>query len=72
MFAANAYGLRGGRACGVRHVDRRPAMRRSVEGLAELAVDRGMARRCDRMVANSPGRARLLCPARPAGGEDRA
>ena len=57
------------RACGVRHVI---AAQRCVDpwkGWAELAVDRYLARHCERMVANSSGVRDFYRPPRAAGGE---
>ena len=54
-FAANAYAYVAARACGVRHVIVAQRCVDAWKGWAELAVDRRLARKCDRMVANSPG-----------------
>jgi len=55
LFAGNAYGRAAGLACGVPHM---LASERCVDpwkGWTELAIDRWLARRSDRIVANSPG-----------------
>jgi glycosyltransferase involved in cell wall biosynthesis len=55
LFAANAYGRAAGAACGVKHL---VAGERCVDpwkGWVELAIDRRLARRTTRIVANSPG-----------------
>jgi glycosyltransferase involved in cell wall biosynthesis len=54
LFAANAYGRAAAVACGVRHL---VAGERCVDpwkGFVELSIDRCLARRTDRIVANSP------------------
>jgi glycosyltransferase involved in cell wall biosynthesis len=55
LFAANAYGRAAGIACGVRCL---VAGERCVDpwkGWLELSIDRRLARRTSRLVANSPG-----------------
>lgn len=55
LFAANSYGRAAGMACGVKRL---VAAERCVDpwkGWLELAIDRRLARRTDRIVANSPG-----------------
>lgn len=55
MFAANTYGYAAARACGVKHF---VAGQRCVDpwkSRLQLAADRALARRCDRVVVNSEG-----------------
>jgi len=55
LFAANAYGRAAGIACGARHL---VAGERCVDpwkGGLDFRIDRYLARRTDRIVANSPG-----------------
>jgi glycosyltransferase involved in cell wall biosynthesis len=53
MFAANAYGYAAARMCGVRHAIVGQRCPDPWKGWSELAIDRYIARRCDRVVVNS-------------------
>ena len=55
LFAGNAYGRAAGIACGVPHLVAGERCIDPWKGWTELAVDRWLARRSDRIVANSPG-----------------
>jgi len=55
MFAANAYGQAAGMACGVPHLVAGYRCLDPWKSATQFAVDRSIARRCSRLVANSPG-----------------
>jgi glycosyltransferase involved in cell wall biosynthesis len=55
MFAANAYGYAAARACGVPHVIVAHRCADPWKSWSQLALDRWLAGKCDRVVANSPG-----------------
>jgi len=55
LFAANAYGRRAGVACGVKCLVAGERCVDSWKGWLHLAIDRRLARRTSRIVANSPG-----------------
>ena len=55
MFAANTYGFAAARACGVRHFVVGQRCVDPWKSCWQLALDRALAQRCDRIVVNSEG-----------------
>ena len=67
MFAANTYGFAAGRACGVKNIRDRPAVRRSVEEPAATGAGPGDGPALPLRGGQQRGRARFLRPPRHAG-----